>query len=193
MANVISNRSRACAIVSKWITWFIMYTSWFGVLYLENRWNSGRGLYSVSAVGMLLRKAHHAGSWYNADGKFIVVRGVDFKQLCREINLSCLTIIVGSHLTRDLDRWLGQATSSHSPARAIIAPYPPFNMVKYWYPYCVFHSLNFYCRHAGYSYSGSCGGFAYKQVDPSNMWVTYRVLLEVIETALACHSSTHSI
>nr|SVE87514.1 EOG090X09ZA [Daphnia similis] len=44
-----------------------------------------------------------------------------------------------------LDGWLEAANFSHGPARAIIAP------------------------HAGYRYCGSCAGFAYKQIDPSNV------------------------
>ncbi|KAF0296165.1 Protein MEMO1 [Amphibalanus amphitrite] len=41
-----------------------------------------------------------------------------------------------------LERWLDAAELSHGPARAIIAP------------------------HAGYSYCGACGAFAYRQVSP---------------------------
>nr|CAG4637199.1 EOG090X09ZA [Ceriodaphnia reticulata]SVE73074.1 EOG090X09ZA [Ceriodaphnia reticulata] len=48
-------------------------------------------------------------------------------------------------LGRQLDSWLDAAIFSHGPARAIIAP------------------------HAGYRYCGSCAGFAYKQIDPSNV------------------------
>nr|SVE80256.1 EOG090X09ZA [Daphnia magna] len=48
-------------------------------------------------------------------------------------------------LGRQLDGWLEAANFSHGPARAIIAP------------------------HAGYRYCGSCAGFAYKQIDPSNV------------------------
>ncbi|XP_016976615.1 protein MEMO1 [Drosophila rhopaloa] len=48
----------------------------------------------------------------------------------------------GSELSRQLDGWLGAADLSHGPARAIIAP------------------------HAGYTYCGACGAFAYRQVSP---------------------------
>ncbi|XP_053946300.1 protein MEMO1 [Anastrepha obliqua] len=50
---------------------------------------------------------------------------------------------LGPELSRQLDRWLGAAELSHGPARAIIAP------------------------HAGYTYSGACGAFAYRQVSPA--------------------------
>ncbi|XP_011211727.1 protein MEMO1 [Bactrocera dorsalis] len=50
---------------------------------------------------------------------------------------------LGSELSRQLDRWLGAAELSHGPARAIIAP------------------------HAGYTYCGACGAFAYRQVSPA--------------------------
>ncbi|XP_034247644.1 protein MEMO1-like [Thrips palmi] len=46
-------------------------------------------------------------------------------------------------LGRQLDGWLQVVNVTHRPARAIIAP------------------------HAGYSYCGACGAYAYKQVDPS--------------------------
>ncbi|XP_020715704.1 protein MEMO1 isoform X2 [Ceratitis capitata] len=46
-------------------------------------------------------------------------------------------------LSRQLDRWLSAAELSHGPARAIIAP------------------------HAGYTYCGACGAFAYRQVSPA--------------------------
>lgn len=48
-----------------------------------------------------------------------------------------------SELSRQLDRWLGAAELSHGPARAIIAP------------------------HAGYTYCGACGAYAYRQVSPA--------------------------
>ncbi len=35
-----------------------------------------------------------------------------------------LSKCAGSELKRELDGWLSKASSSHSPARAIIAPYP---------------------------------------------------------------------
>jgi hypothetical protein len=51
-----------------------------------------------------------------------------------------------SELDRQLSGWLSDATDSwHGPAKAIIAP------------------------HAGYRYCGSCAGFAYRQVNPSNV------------------------
>lgn len=48
-----------------------------------------------------------------------------------------------TELSRQLDNWLVAADLSHGPARAIIAP------------------------HAGYTYCGACGGFAYRQVSPA--------------------------
>lgn len=51
----------------------------------------------------------------------------------------------GVELNKELDNWLSEAVSCHGPARAIIAP------------------------HAGYYYCGSCGGYAYKQVDPTRV------------------------
>jgi len=49
----------------------------------------------------------------------------------------------GEELDAQLDHWLSKASSSMRGARAIIAP------------------------HAGYSFCGACGAFAYRQVDPS--------------------------
>ncbi|EDO35666.1 predicted protein [Nematostella vectensis] len=46
-------------------------------------------------------------------------------------------------LNSQLDGWLSKVDVNYRPARAIIAP------------------------HAGYSYCGSCGAYAYKQVDPT--------------------------
>lgn len=51
----------------------------------------------------------------------------------------------GTELNGELSNWLSEAVVSHGPARAIIAP------------------------HAGYYYCGACGGYAYKQVDPSKV------------------------
>eukprot|EP00051_Salpingoeca_urceolata_P027836 m.483509 g.483509 ORF g.483509 m.483509 type:complete len:291 (+) comp22972_c0_seq1:203-1075(+) len=52
----------------------------------------------------------------------------------------------GAELGRQLDGWLGAAgPSSHAPARAVIAP------------------------HAGLSYCGDTGAYAYKQVDPTRV------------------------
>ncbi|TMW48852.1 hypothetical protein DOY81_006046 [Sarcophaga bullata] len=65
---------------------------------------------------MSSRKASHAGSWYTDSA---------------------------TELSRQLDNWLGAATLSHGPARAIIAP------------------------HAGYTYCGACAAFAYRQVSPA--------------------------
>uniref|UniRef100_D3TP51 Putative dioxygenase n=1 Tax=Glossina morsitans morsitans TaxID=37546 RepID=D3TP51_GLOMM len=48
-----------------------------------------------------------------------------------------------NELRRQLDNWLASACLSHGPARAIIAP------------------------HAGYTYCGACGAFAYRQVSPA--------------------------
>lgn len=50
---------------------------------------------------------------------------------------------LGSELDKELGNWLGAADLSFGPARAIIAP------------------------HAGYSYCGACGGWAYRQISPS--------------------------
>lgn len=63
----------------------------------------------------VVRKASHAGSWYTDSS---------------------------TELDRRLQYWLNQATYSHGPARAIIAP------------------------HAGYRYSGECAAHAYKQIEP---------------------------
>jgi len=49
----------------------------------------------------------------------------------------------GSELGKQLDKWLNDAELSFGPARAIIAP------------------------HAGYSYCGANGGYAYRQVSPA--------------------------
>ncbi|XP_055380457.1 protein MEMO1 [Condylostylus longicornis] len=49
----------------------------------------------------------------------------------------------GRELSEQLNDWLVSADLSHGPARAIIAP------------------------HAGYTYCGACGGFAYRQVSPA--------------------------
>lgn len=52
----------------------------------------------------------------------------------------------GDILSYQLEGWLSAANDAvHAPARAIIAP------------------------HAGYSYSGSCAAYAYKQIDPSKV------------------------
>merc|ERR1711976_447090 len=51
----------------------------------------------------------------------------------------------GEELGEQLHHWLTRAPTSHGPPRAIIAP------------------------HAGYYYCGSCGGFAYRQVDPKRV------------------------
>lgn len=51
--------------------------------------------------------------------------------------------IPGTELSGQLDHWLNQAELTYGPARAIIAP------------------------HAGYSYCGACGAFAYRQVSPA--------------------------
>lgn len=48
-------------------------------------------------------------------------------------------------MNSELDKWLKEASKSHSPAKAIIAP------------------------HAGYRYSGPCAAYAYKQIDPSRV------------------------
>ncbi|XP_065175551.1 protein MEMO1-like [Sycon ciliatum] len=64
------------------------------------------------------RKATHAGSWYDSQGDV---------------------------LSSKLKAWLENASPSHAPARAIIAP------------------------HAGYSYSGPCAAFAYRQVVPEKV------------------------
>jgi len=48
-------------------------------------------------------------------------------------------------LNGELGRWLADATVSNAPARAIIAP------------------------HAGYSYCGACGAYAYKQIQPAQV------------------------
>lgn len=48
-----------------------------------------------------------------------------------------------SELNRQLDNWLENAELNYGPARAIIAP------------------------HAGYSYCGACGAWAYRQVSPA--------------------------
>lgn len=62
---------------------------------------------------MPLRKPHHAGSWYSDNGKVI-------DPVC----IYNITLSTGEQLNGELEGWLGKATSSHSPARAIIAPYP---------------------------------------------------------------------
>lgn len=51
----------------------------------------------------------------------------------------------GSELSRQLGSWLDNASGSMYPARAIIAP------------------------HAGYSYCGACGAYAYRQIDPKRV------------------------
>jgi hypothetical protein len=51
----------------------------------------------------------------------------------------------GSELGGELSHWLSEAPVTNSPARAVIVP------------------------HAGYFYSGSTAGFAYRQVDPSRV------------------------
>lgn len=70
---------------------------------------------------MVERRATHAGSWYSKDP---------------------------NELNRELDGWLtianGDASNSHRPARAIIAP------------------------HAGYRYCGACAAYAYAQIDPKS-------------------------
>jgi len=50
-----------------------------------------------------------------------------------------------SKLNNELNSWLDKATMSHSPAKAIISP------------------------HAGYSYSGPCAAFAFRNIDPTNI------------------------
>ncbi|XP_071962258.1 protein MEMO1-like [Antedon mediterranea] len=67
---------------------------------------------------MSVRRATHAGSWYKSSGRV---------------------------LSSELEEWLNNADSNHSPARAIIAP------------------------HAGFTYCGACGAHAYKQVDPTHI------------------------
>ncbi|XP_071480969.1 protein MEMO1-like [Diadema antillarum] len=51
----------------------------------------------------------------------------------------------GRELDRELEGWLSRAEQKQLPAKAIIAP------------------------HAGYSYCGACGAYAYKQVDPTRI------------------------
>ncbi|XP_065882573.1 protein MEMO1-like [Dysidea avara] len=51
----------------------------------------------------------------------------------------------GKQLDAELQKYLDNASMLHSPARAIIAP------------------------HAGYSYCGPCGAYAYKQINPDNV------------------------
>ena len=66
---------------------------------------------------MPLRKAYHAGSWYSSDGKLTDV-------IISSVRVDFNAVVTGSSLNGELERWLRQATSSHAPARAIIAPYP---------------------------------------------------------------------
>lgn len=65
-----------------------------------------------------VRRATHAGSWYTDNG---------------------------GELNDQLGHWLADASASHAPARAIIAP------------------------HAGYYYCGACGAYAYKQINPAHV------------------------
>lgn len=51
----------------------------------------------------------------------------------------------GDELNKQLTQWLSAVDTDHSPARAIIAP------------------------HAGYSYCGACGAYAYRQVSPESI------------------------
>lgn len=63
------------------------------------------------------------------------------------ITTSLIEFIPGTELSGQLDHWLNQAELTYGPARAIIAP------------------------HAGYSYCGACGAFAYRQVSPAVVYV----------------------
>jgi len=71
---------------------------------------------------MITRKALHAGSWYSDSGTRMhryrcnVIPGAQFM-------LSICTM-TGPILDSELTGWLRDASVSHAPARAIIAPYP---------------------------------------------------------------------
>ena len=97
-------------------------------------------------------------------------------------------------LDGELQKYLDNAELLHHPARAIIAPYPkqytylcvtaneavllilltlrdsrrnPQGCPFVWWIEIFFDSYIF--SHAGYSYCGPCGAFAYKQIIPANM------------------------
>ena len=71
---------------------------------------------------LICRRATHAGSWYQSDGKLIINQFVSIYG----INLS----IVARSLDKELTNWLSQADISHSPARAIISPYPLYALTN---------------------------------------------------------------
>jgi AmmeMemoRadiSam system protein B len=59
----------------------------------------------------------------------------------------------GDSLKSQLSKWLSEVDIEHMPAKAIIAP------------------------HAGYSYSGPCAAYAYRQIDPTKVLVITNELL----------------
>ena len=65
---------------------------------------------------MPMRKAYHAGSWYSSESEALLV--------VTNLDILLFFVPVESRLNGELDGWLRQATRSHAPARAIIAPYP---------------------------------------------------------------------
>ena len=76
-------------------------------------------------AAMLTRRALHAGSWYVGSGEHRALKATRTYVRAFEI-YSC----PGDELTSQLDGWLSAVDVSHSPARAIIAPYPPLSHTR---------------------------------------------------------------
>lgn len=69
---------------------------------------------------MAVRRASHAGSWYNESGTYIFYNVID-DEFGPQLRYNVL--FTAKELGNQLENWLGAAELTHGPARAIIAPY----------------------------------------------------------------------
>lgn len=68
---------------------------------------------------MAVRRASHAGSWYNESGTYRL-------HILTTLKLTIIKMflfLLAKELGNQLENWLGAAELTHGPARAIIAPY----------------------------------------------------------------------
>ena len=65
-------------------------------------------------MGLRLRKAAHAGSWYTSNGNKCIFQIKQFYYF---------EFSTAKELDSSLNKWLVDATMSHGPAKAVITPY----------------------------------------------------------------------
>lgn len=149
-----------------------------------------RVLYSVffpssslpsSPMEEVIRRACHAGSWYSDHCKrlwsFFSFLGIRWCWCLKLLLWRFRCCFVAGKLDEELENWLRACgVPKSSDVRGVIAPWvcPFFSLLGriqsliLW----IFASVSlFWCRHAGYSYSGRCAAFAFGNIDPSSMSV----------------------